>query len=43
MCVETIRTGLDLSDNRFEGHMPMFTLKYESFPIYLFGNPINVC
>ena len=25
------------------GHMPRFTLKTESFPIYLLRNPINVC
>ena len=24
-------------------HMPRFTVKNECFPIYLFGNPINVC
>ena len=27
----------------FRGNMPRFTLKYECFPIYLLGNPINMC
>ena len=25
------------------GHMPRFTLKNKCFPMYLLGNPINVC
>ena len=44
MCVETLRTGLiffEVIDLR--GHMPRFTPKTEHFPIYLHGNPINVC
>ena len=39
MYVETIRTGLDLSEMiELRGHMPRFTLKMNVFPIYLFGN-----
>ena len=33
-CPETIN---------LRGHMPRFTLKNETFPIYLLGNPINMC
>ena len=38
--------GLFFPDNQFEGHMPRFPLNIktnEHFPIYLLGNPINVC
>ena len=44
MCVETHRTGLVFSETiDLRGHMPRFTQKMNIFPIYLHGNPINVC
>ena len=43
-CVLICRTGLVFPRRSISGgHMPRFTLKTEHFPIYLLGNPINVC
>ena len=40
MCVETLRTGLDLSEmNDFRGHMPRFTLNMNVVLIYLPQKP----
>ena len=44
MCVETLRTWLDfLKMINLKGLMPRFTLKMNVVPIFLLGNPINVC
>ena len=44
MCVETHRTVLVFSEMiNLRGHMPGVYSKNECFPIYLLGNPINVC
>ena len=44
MCVENHwEQGSCFWDDWFEGHMLRFTLQNECFPIYLLGNPFNMC